>query len=1814
MTRIMNVNGKFTDIYSYVKNILFLMVLLTVGATSAWAQGLSGVYYIGSVNYNAAKTTTNYYLCPTEGWAFYEADNSVTGDDNGKPFLTTYQCRNGENGYDASKAVWVIVKATAPNEEYYYIKQKSTGRYLVSNGKIAGTTNANRMRVHLETIAQESLDDKELFSIEPNSTWLVISPKSSDGWNGNYKWYTVNGGNQNFLVGKGKDGGPSGYTETGGILGTYTKDDANAKFYLEDYIQKPSIFYNTSNQIQITVQADATIIYTTDGTDPTNDNGTKVNANTTSFTFNDASHPIKAVAVVEGFLSKEIAVFTPPVLLGNTNKYLIQSQNNGWTIDESTTDFHFYMVPGDKDNNNYLRVTTTSLFRPSMEWYFKGAGMENGAQFYYIVNNATGNYLCYENNVVYMATGSTDDKFKFKISASSGDASSFNITPYAQRNVTNNNRFINRTGTNGFYGNDTNSRNPLNLDKNDSPNTRWKFVLPSTLDTEAPFTVSDNTKASYYKIGNVGASGYFIIPPTGTATNATVSNSDDPYFEEVSAPSKSPVETGYYHIRNAITGDYLYFTKNKNNDGACLATNSTITAGDEERYQFIWAKTADANVNYYIIPKLLKDASLNQFSSLRKHDTNTNILTNVTRGAGNFAWTFVDTHFCFDPIITQAVDGTRTVTITCPTPGVDIYYTTDGSEPTFPVGETTTQKYEYDEEHPFIPDVAVDQIKVIAVRQNDNTAQSAVVSFTLPKYTYYIVNRSNELAVSKADVRQAAGTTLSGYASIPTEIQSSYISDETITFYTMTGDFNAANLDGEHSITKTPATSANIYITYTTTKLGSKFLSLTNSAPFNIKDTGKCQYVENDELKTDGATAEYKSDRQYLWYFLGADPYKVTVQNVSTSKWLTYSDPTLSVGESSQTYILKGTANHANQTNTKYEDVTLVDASGNTFTIGVNTVVLPIRFTLIDKQNNVIQSGIEYDGSLSLPAAWRSPLATYHYWNANAFVQTNGTPNVPYVFVDEDKNGTPDASEITSVTQVASDNIIYVTYDVDNSLLDLDGRNSLKIKDKVNLTYRLQFSGGTNFYQEDGKDDVMTETRKPVYPYSNGDAALYVYGNERWEEQLASGATTRTRWLWYIEPGRKLTKDNTLADLDPYHVKISSYQTQTNYKIDDDNTRNFHSYLKTYAVSYGDPAVTHIVTGVTNDNPLVTGKAKDQEADNSDATQYMLLGPSLSQLKLVTVEAISDGTTTERRTVNSFEQYWKNNPTVQDKLTTKVTEVGRNVTLTSTQKTELQSVKVKDDVTVAWHVYKTWTNSQPWVHNNDASGGEAPTTTKKFLNEEHVFQTIQMGDGTFQFVPTDIKPMLILLDQHGWEIVRLPLPSGPTDPKRPAMYADIHKYSSPMVERYHYWKTGTKVPGYHQYTVKDYATDKDDSSKEYTTAELGVFDASTNTGNLPDYESQALVNDKERDWYVTYDVKSEYTSTYSGAATKGATSAAPYLIKQNGRYAQISGTSLTSTDTEPDIKNVPKSMQWYLRPNFDIDEEMGYIYKGNPGAQEEADTKANTEAAYFAAGQNGFDPYNVQIQSVDNENRYFTANTDKSAVTSYWAGTSSAISLQNLDVQQDDVIGLDQVDMKITNATFMVVTDRNGNMRLMPRFDNTKVMQSFTTLASPAKEGTDSIAQTLTLTMVPKVVNSSSEINAMGGYYMLGDNFTASGSIGTSTAPFKGTIEGQLDKTFDVSAPLVAYAEDATIKNIIIGSASITSGNDDAHAGAIVATALGDTRVYNCGVNGGSVSGDAHVGSIIRVSSTAIAMPILRAARTRAVSWDTIHLNRQLVT
>ena len=142
-----------------IRRALTLLLLLAAGVGTAFAQtpDYSGVYYIGSRDYVQTSTTTNFYLCPTEGWKYYTSTTPFyTATDNGQPFLTTYTCRDGV--YDATKAVWIV--EMQPNG-YYPIKRALDGKYLTYNAQMA-SGNQGRMRLHLEADAD---GDNALFQI-----------------------------------------------------------------------------------------------------------------------------------------------------------------------------------------------------------------------------------------------------------------------------------------------------------------------------------------------------------------------------------------------------------------------------------------------------------------------------------------------------------------------------------------------------------------------------------------------------------------------------------------------------------------------------------------------------------------------------------------------------------------------------------------------------------------------------------------------------------------------------------------------------------------------------------------------------------------------------------------------------------------------------------------------------------------------------------------------------------------------------------------------------------------------------------------------------------------------------------------------------------------------------------------------------------------------------------------------------------------------------------------------------------------------------------------------------------------------------------------------------------------------------------------------------------------------------------------------------------------------------------------------------------------------------------------------------------------
>ncbi len=405
---------------------MLLLLLLTVGTGSVWGQDYSGVWYIASVGYNAGTPANNYYLCPTEGWCYYQATNDFTGTDNGMPFLTTYKCRSAAyHSGNPNDAIWIIEKAPAPNSSYYYIRQASTGKYLTSNGTIQTTGNADRMRIHLEAVAPENLDDKELFTITEYNTYLTISPKGVVGGAADRNWLTVNGGNKDSLKGaSGKTGGPTGYANTAGIVGVYTQNDANAPFYLEKAlsIDAPTITNNYDGTITITAASGATIYYTTNGDRPTTESYTGTGTTSVNVNQTESMTVIKAIAKAtsDPFPTNVTTYYLPvcerPVISVSGSTVTITCTTEGATIyyttdgSPATSDSPVYTEPFAKGDASTFRAiaTKTGYVTSSEAILLPPTEVSSSSQ----ITNMNGSYILASDFTSSGSIGTADNPFK----------------------------------------------------------------------------------------------------------------------------------------------------------------------------------------------------------------------------------------------------------------------------------------------------------------------------------------------------------------------------------------------------------------------------------------------------------------------------------------------------------------------------------------------------------------------------------------------------------------------------------------------------------------------------------------------------------------------------------------------------------------------------------------------------------------------------------------------------------------------------------------------------------------------------------------------------------------------------------------------------------------------------------------------------------------------------------------------------------------------------------------------------------------------------------------------------------------------------------------------------------------------------------------------------------------------------------------------------------------------------------------------------------------------------------------------------------
>ena len=285
-------------------------------------------------------------------------------------------------------------------------------------------------------------------------------------------------------------------------------------------ISRPVIRYNGDN-IEMTPPGEGyDIYYTMDGSTPTVSEGTKY---TSPLTPEDVvgAIEIKAIAVDAENTSRfsDVASF---LLYGETRKLLVQSQ----------TKANFYLMPGDEGG-----VKVTSLLHPTMQWYLMDAGTTEGKQYYYIVNGKDNTKrLAYEEGSCKVLDGADADKFKFQIEESAG---MYSIIPNGQTTA-------------------------ISCDGN----SQWNFVLPSTIENiTAPFTTTDANNAYFYQIG---ASGHNIkLTDDGVTTSNSTAEADQQamawYFERVETETTEGVEAEedwltYYHIRSGLTGDYLYLS------------------------------------------------------------------------------------------------------------------------------------------------------------------------------------------------------------------------------------------------------------------------------------------------------------------------------------------------------------------------------------------------------------------------------------------------------------------------------------------------------------------------------------------------------------------------------------------------------------------------------------------------------------------------------------------------------------------------------------------------------------------------------------------------------------------------------------------------------------------------------------------------------------------------------------------------------------------------------------------------------------------------------------------------------------------------------------------------------------------------------------------------------------------------------------------------------------------------------------------------------------------------------------------------------
>ena len=344
----------------------------------------------------------------------------------------------------------------------------------------------------------------------------------------------------------------------------------------------------------------------------------------------------------------------------------------------------FFAIP--MANSNDAGVTTSNMPNEMMLWYFMDAGIDDGTQYYYIINKSTGKYLRRKGNHtadnsigIAAKTDANEATCKFSISGSAGQWLIKTGDIY----------YINKKGSNVNYTNGLKSSSAGAGDYN----SEWIFIQKDVITWAHPFTNSNfEGDKHYYFIQNRNKTSFAISTHNDYASVLTERNNNSVwYFVEAAADATIP-NLKYYYVVNAPTGKRMYFnsaTLNGNQLSNAIDIRTYSSEGEEEdRYLFaVVNEKGNTYEAFSLVPKKLLSLYNDKFTALgaSSMSDNSHIGTLKDRGkeSNDAHWTFEVAEYpirCTAPIITYD-STTGKISMTASPAGSNIYYTTDGTTP-----------------------------------------------------------------------------------------------------------------------------------------------------------------------------------------------------------------------------------------------------------------------------------------------------------------------------------------------------------------------------------------------------------------------------------------------------------------------------------------------------------------------------------------------------------------------------------------------------------------------------------------------------------------------------------------------------------------------------------------------------------------------------------------------------------------------------------------------------------------------------------------------------------------------------------------------------------------------------------------------------------------------------------------------------------------------------------------------------------------------------------------------------------------------------